>query len=116
MGECKPLPHSSSARPTRPDTASVCTGLKRRKLKLKATFESGSSHLSFKRSHPGAFNMGLIGSTAPPYRMHGEQRGGHPRLAPHGRGRRRRPTGRRAVGRRTVGRGQGGQAQRQAVD
>ena len=37
--------------------------LKRRKLKLTATFESRSSNVSFKRSHPGAFNLGLIGST-----------------------------------------------------
>ena len=38
-------------------------GVKRRKLKLKARFESMSSHFSFKCSHSGAFNMGLIGST-----------------------------------------------------
>jgi hypothetical protein len=35
----------------------------RRKLNLKATFESGSSYLSVKRLLPGALNLGLIGST-----------------------------------------------------
>ena len=35
----------------------------RRKLKLKANFESGSSHFSFKRSDPGACNADFIGST-----------------------------------------------------
>jgi len=37
--------------------------LYRRKLKLKPSFESGSAHLSYKRSVPGGFNVGLIGST-----------------------------------------------------
>ena len=32
-------------------------------MKLKAKFESGSSHVSLKRLVPGAFNVGLIGST-----------------------------------------------------
>jgi len=32
-------------------------------VKLKAKFESGSSHVSLKRLVPGAFNVGLIGST-----------------------------------------------------
>jgi len=35
----------------------------RRKLKLKAKFESGQSYLSVKSNDPGAFNMGFIGST-----------------------------------------------------
>ena len=35
----------------------------RRKLKLKATFESNSSDFRFKRRVPGAFSVGLIGST-----------------------------------------------------
>jgi hypothetical protein len=35
----------------------------RRKLNLKAKFEGVPSYSSFKRSVPGAFNMGLIGST-----------------------------------------------------
>jgi len=30
---------------------------------MKAKFESGSSYLSFKRSDPGAINVGLIGGT-----------------------------------------------------
>ena len=34
----------------------------RRKLKLKAKFEGGSSYYSFKRLVPGAFNLGLTGS------------------------------------------------------
>jgi hypothetical protein len=37
--------------------------VQRRKLKLKASIESGSSYCSFKSLVPGAFNMGLIGST-----------------------------------------------------
>jgi hypothetical protein len=37
--------------------------LQRRKLKLKAKFESGPSHRSFKSIDPRAFNVGLIGST-----------------------------------------------------
>jgi hypothetical protein len=44
-----------------------CTGaaarVKRRKLKLKAKFEGGSSYYSFKRSVPGAVNLDIIGST-----------------------------------------------------
>jgi hypothetical protein len=32
-------------------------------LKLKATLESYSSYLTFNRLHPGAFNLGSIGST-----------------------------------------------------
>ena len=34
----------------------------RRKLDLKATFESGSSHFRFERPDPGGFNVGCIGS------------------------------------------------------
>ena len=34
-----------------------------RKLKLKAKFETGPPYLSFKSIDPGAFNVGLIGST-----------------------------------------------------
>ena len=37
--------------------------MKRRKLNLKAKFESGLSHFSFKRLVQCAFNVGLIGST-----------------------------------------------------
>jgi hypothetical protein len=37
--------------------------VQRRKLNLKAKFESGSSGFSFKRLVPGAFYVGLIGST-----------------------------------------------------
>jgi len=37
--------------------------VQRRKLNLKAKFESSSSHYSFKHLVPGAFNMGFIGST-----------------------------------------------------
>jgi hypothetical protein len=37
--------------------------LQRRKLTLKAKFESGPPHLRFKRMDPGGFNTGLIGST-----------------------------------------------------
>jgi len=37
--------------------------VQRRNLNLKAKVESGSSHFSFKRSVPGGFNVGLIGST-----------------------------------------------------
>jgi hypothetical protein len=37
--------------------------LERRKLNLKAKFEGDSSYYSFKRSVPGSFNMGFIGST-----------------------------------------------------
>jgi len=33
------------------------------KLKLKATFESNSAHLSLKRLVPGAYNVSLIAST-----------------------------------------------------
>jgi hypothetical protein len=43
--------------------AAVDADVKRRELKLKAKFDSGSSHCSFKRSVPVAFNVGLIGST-----------------------------------------------------
>jgi len=32
------------------------------KLNLKAKFESSTSHFSFKRLLPGAFNLGFIGS------------------------------------------------------
>jgi len=32
-------------------------------MNLKARYEGDSSHYSFKRSVPGAFNVGLIGST-----------------------------------------------------
>jgi len=39
--------------------------VERRKLKLKAKFESNLSYCSFKCLVPGAFNMGLIGSTCP---------------------------------------------------
>jgi len=49
----------------------AATVVKRRKLmNFKATFESGLSYFSFKRSVPGAFNVGLIGSicTALPWR------------------------------------------------
>jgi hypothetical protein len=35
----------------------------RRKLNLKAKFESGLSYVSFKGLMPGAFNVGLIGSS-----------------------------------------------------
>jgi len=35
----------------------------RRKSNLKAQFEGGLSYSSFKRSVPGNFNVGLIGST-----------------------------------------------------
>jgi len=35
----------------------------RRNLNLKPEVQTSTSHLSFKRSVPGAFNMGLIGST-----------------------------------------------------
>jgi hypothetical protein len=37
--------------------------MKRRKLNLKAKFESGPSHVSFNRLVPAPFNAGLIGST-----------------------------------------------------
>jgi hypothetical protein len=37
--------------------------MKRRKLNLKATFETSLPYSSFKRMVPGAFNVGLIGST-----------------------------------------------------
>jgi hypothetical protein len=37
--------------------------VQRRKLKLKAKFESGSSYFTFKRLHLGAFNVGFIGVT-----------------------------------------------------
>ena len=37
--------------------------VQRRKLKLKAKVESGSSCFTFKRLVPGAFNVGFIGST-----------------------------------------------------
>jgi len=37
--------------------------LLRRKLKLKAKSESSLPYFSFKRLVPGAFNLGLIGST-----------------------------------------------------
>jgi len=41
-----------------------CTAsLQRRKWRLKAKFEGGSSYYSVKRRVPGAFNVGLIGST-----------------------------------------------------
>ena len=39
------------------------TRLKRRKKNLIAKFQSASLYYSFKRLVPGAFNMGLIGST-----------------------------------------------------
>jgi len=39
------------------------TSVKRRNLNLKAKVESGSSYFSFRCLVPGAFNMGLIGST-----------------------------------------------------
>ena len=44
---------------------SACTSatLWRRKLKLKAKFESRSSHFSFKRLDPGGLNVGLMEST-----------------------------------------------------
>jgi hypothetical protein len=37
--------------------------VKRRKLILKAKFEGGSPYYNFNRLVPGAFNMGLTGST-----------------------------------------------------
>jgi hypothetical protein len=37
--------------------------MKRRILNLKANFKSSSSGFSFKRLFPGAFDVGLIGST-----------------------------------------------------
>jgi len=37
--------------------------MQRRKSNLKAKFQSGSSHFSFKRSVPGDFKLSLIGST-----------------------------------------------------
>ena len=46
-------------RPMMASTAEVW----RRKLKLKAKFESSLSYYSFKRLDPGAFNVGFIGST-----------------------------------------------------
>ena len=48
----------------------VGAAVQRHKLKLKARLESSLSKLSFKRSVPGGFHMGFIGSscTAPPYR------------------------------------------------
>jgi hypothetical protein len=62
---------TSSMRATAIDTAlrSVAppTSVWRRKLNLKATFESGQSRLSFKRIVPGAFNTSLIGSTCTAY-------------------------------------------------
>ena len=62
MDEGKPPPA-----PMRPAATSsrvlTATSMKRRKLKLKANLESDFSNYSFKRLVPGAFNVGLIGST-----------------------------------------------------
>jgi len=43
--------------------------LYRRKLNLKATFETGSSYLSFKSDVPGAFNSGIIDRPISVYRL-----------------------------------------------
>jgi hypothetical protein len=45
------------------DAVRAATLMKRRKLILKAKVESNLSYFSFKRLGPGAFNVGLIGST-----------------------------------------------------
>jgi len=42
---------------------STATSVWRRKLRLKAKIESGSSHFSFKRSVPGGFNVSFKGTT-----------------------------------------------------
>ena len=60
-------------RPTMPSPNAFCQPVScptaavvwRRELNFKPTFESGPSHLSFKRIVPGAFNTGLIGRTCP---------------------------------------------------
>jgi len=49
--------------PTAPGARGGSIMMKRRKLKLKAKLESTVSHFSVKRSVPGGFNVGLIGST-----------------------------------------------------
>ena len=62
MDECKPLPRTTA-------TSLAWRGshtravLWRRKLNLKAKFESSISHFSFKRLVPGGFNLGFRGST-----------------------------------------------------
>jgi len=82
VDECKPLPSvrisftrtllvtflARLAKRSVCDVSSACASLGdtivwRRKLNLKAKFESGSSHLSLRQLDPGAFNVGLIGST-----------------------------------------------------
>jgi len=36
-------------------------------LEIESKFESSQSHFSFRRLDPGALNVGLVGSPAPPY-------------------------------------------------
>ena len=74
MDECKPLPHRGPEHVTDMKgfislASQVSIGY-RRKLKLTAKFEGGSSYDSFKCFFAGAFNVGLIGSScsAQPWR------------------------------------------------
>jgi len=53
----------TSAPPAAGPDVGVNPVMYRRKLNLKPKFESGLSSLSFKRSVPGGFSRGLIGST-----------------------------------------------------
>jgi hypothetical protein len=50
-----------STPPTSKSTESFLAWMQRRKLNLKATFESSFSIYGFERFNPGAFNVGLIG-------------------------------------------------------
>ena len=62
----RPMRRNASAASSASDpvfSLTSTTKVWRRKLKLKVKFESGLSHSGFKGSAPGAFNVGLIGST-----------------------------------------------------
>ena len=68
MDECEPLPPPPPPRRGLLSEKLSCASparavLWRRKLNLKAEFESIISHFSFKRLVPGGFNLGLIGSS-----------------------------------------------------